>query len=67
MEQKITEQQRIMRKPEIRYITGLSDITVWRMERDGKFPKRVRLGGNSCGWLAGEVNTWLAQRVEARG
>ena len=65
---KNTEQRpRIMRKPEILNMIGLSDPTIWRMEKDGKFPKRIRLGGNSCGWLESEVTGWLAERVAARG
>jgi prophage regulatory protein len=48
-------------------MVGLSDPTIWRMERDGKFPKRVRLGGNSCGWFESEVLKWMAELAEARG
>jgi len=59
--------ERIIRKPELLNMIGLSDPTVWRMEKDGKFPKRLRLGGNSCGWLISEINTWLADRAAARG
>jgi len=59
--------QRIIRKPELLNIVGLSDPTIWRMEKDGTFPKRLRLGGNSCGWLESEVMDWLAERAEARG
>lgn len=70
MKTNVTNQQpkeRILRKPELLNMVGLSDPTVWRMEKDGKFPKRLRLGGNSCGWLISEINTWLAERSAARG
>lgn len=59
-------QERIIRKAELLAMVGLSDPTIWRMERDGKFPKRIRLGGNSCGWLQTEVNGWFADRAAAR-
>jgi predicted DNA-binding transcriptional regulator AlpA len=36
------------------------------MEQEGKFPKRVRLGGNSCGWLETEIEGWLTEIAEAR-
>lgn len=58
--------QRIIRKPELLNILGLSDPTVYRMERAGKFPQRLRLGGNSCGWLQSEVDGWIAERAAAR-
>lgn len=57
---------RIIRKPELLSILGLSDPTVYRMEKAGKFPKRLRLGGNSCGWLQSEVEGWIAERAAAR-
>lgn len=67
MEQKTENRQRIIRKPELLNMVGLSDPTIWRMERDGSFPKRLRLGGNSCGWLESEVLHWVQSRMEARG
>jgi prophage regulatory protein len=61
-----TTEERIIRKPEARQITGLSDPTIYRLEKEGRFPKRLRLGGSACGWLLSEVNDWLRQRAEAR-
>ena len=57
---------RIIRKPELLARIGLSDPTIWRLEKASQFPKRLRLGGNSCGWLESEVNGWLAKRAAAR-
>jgi len=47
-------------------MTGLSRVSIWRRERDGKFPKRVRLGSNSVGWLEAEILDWLQELSEAR-
>ncbi|KPJ97354.1 MAG: hypothetical protein AMJ60_11600 [Desulfobacterales bacterium SG8_35] len=58
--------ERVIRKPELLAIIGLSDPTIWRMEKDGKFPKRLRLGGNSCGWLESEVDGWLQEKAAER-
>ena len=59
--------ERVIRKPELLAMIGLSDPTIWRMEKDGKFPKRLRLGGNSCGWLLSEIMGWMEQRAADRG
>lgn len=67
MEKNVADRQRIIRKPELLNMIGLSDPTIWRMEKDGKFPKRLRLGGNSCGWLESEISGWLTERAAARG
>jgi len=61
----ITE-DRVIRKPETRQITGMSDSTIRRLELEGRFPKRLRLGGSACGWLLSEVNAWLQERAAAR-
>jgi len=58
--------KRIIRKKELLNMIALSDATVWRMEKAGKFPKRLRLGGNSCGWLLSEIDAWIASRAAAR-
>ena len=65
MENAITA-KRIIRKPELLAMIGLSDPTIWRLEKDGKFPRRLRLGGNSCGWLESEVNKWIDARLAER-
>lgn len=61
-----TPTTRIIRKPELLNMLGISDPTVYRMEKAGKFPQRLRLGGNSCGWLKAEVDGWIAERIAAR-
>lgn len=55
-----------MRKKEVLAVVGLSDVSVWRQERDGTFPRRMKLGGNSVGWLKSEIDGWLQQRAVAR-
>ncbi|MEL6190044.1 MAG: AlpA family phage regulatory protein [Myxococcota bacterium] len=32
------------------------------MEKRGEFPKRIRLGPQSVGWLEHEIDDWLAKR-----
>jgi prophage regulatory protein len=54
--------RRILRRPGLITKTGLSYPTLWRYERDGKFPQRVQLGPNSVGWFEDEVDEWLASR-----
>ena len=59
-------ERRILRKPELMTKIQLSDATIWRMERAGKFPKRIRLGGQSVGWFLDEVNDWLEMKAAER-
>ncbi len=52
----------ILRTHQVMKVTGLSRSTLWRLERRGDFPPRLRLSQNSCGWLAKEIEDWLLSR-----
>ena len=43
-----------------------SSTHIRRLESQGKFPNRIRLGPNRIGWLRAEIDQWLATKVEAR-
>lgn len=59
---------RVVRKPELIGRIALSDATIYRMEKAGRFPQRIQLGGNSVGWFESEIDAWLQQRgCERRG
>lgn len=60
------QNDRVIRKPEVLGRISLSDATIWRMEKAGRFPKRIQLGGNSVGWLKSEVDEWLEKRALER-
>jgi len=55
----------VIRKKELCRITGLSMTTLWRQEREGYFPARIRLTSHSVGWRRSEVEAWLATRPTA--
>lgn len=44
----------------------LGKIQLWRLEKVGKFPKRVRVGAQRYAWLESEIDAWLAERASAR-
>jgi prophage regulatory protein len=55
-------ESRILRTKEVIRKIGLSRPTIWRMERDGKFPKHRNIGPRSTGWLDTEINEWIGTR-----
>jgi predicted DNA-binding transcriptional regulator AlpA len=57
----------IVREPECRRLSGLSRSTRWRLEREGKFPKRLRISENAVGWLRSDLLTWLRIIPPGRG
>jgi prophage regulatory protein len=39
---------------------------LWRLERARKFPKRIRLGEHSHGWLESEIDEWILALTAGR-
>ena len=54
--------KKILRWPVVYRKTGISRSTVWRLERAGLFPQRVRIGMRGVGWYESEIDKFLADR-----
>lgn len=55
----------IIREKALGEETGLSRTTRWRLRQRGEFPRPIRLGPNSIGYLRVEVERWLSERDRA--
>ena len=53
---------RILNSNEVVKKIGLSEVTIWRRERDGSFPKRINLSDRRVGWAESEIEDWLDSR-----
>ena len=51
--------ERVLRIKEVVSLTGLSRTTLWRMERRGEFPARLRLSVGSVGWRYSDIQNWI--------
>ena len=58
-------QEALLRIKDVRSATGLSRASIYRAEREGRFPARVPIGERSVAWRASEVQAWIADRIEA--
>ncbi|EEW1631421.1 AlpA family transcriptional regulator [Escherichia coli] len=45
-------------------LLGVSDKWIYRLIKDGIFPKPIKLGRSSR-WLQSEVEAWLQARIDA--
>lgn len=53
----------VIRLTAVKGKTGLSKSTIYRLEAEGEFPKRIQLGaGHAVGWHLHEIDEWLATR-----
>jgi len=60
--------ERILRLPAVMQATGWSEPTIYRMMRDGTFPRPVKLrpGGRAVGWPSSEIEAIVADRIADR-
>jgi hypothetical protein len=42
-------------------------VHLQRLEKLGRFPKRVRVGENTVGWIEAEIDQYLQERIAERG
>ena len=57
---------RLITKAELRILVPYTPQHILRMEKQGRFPRRVQLGPNRVAWLLAEIETWIAARVSER-
>lgn len=55
----------LIRRSQLKALVGLAPSTVDRLERDGIFPARRRVGPGVVGWLASEVEDFLKRQPKA--
>jgi prophage regulatory protein len=56
----------ILRFAKVQKRMGLSRSTIWRLEREELFVRRVQLSPNAVGWVEEEVDEWILSRMAGR-
>ncbi|MGR2768632.1 AlpA family phage regulatory protein [Photobacterium ganghwense] len=55
-------QDRVIREAERLQITSISRSQAYQLEKQGRFPKRLKLGSRSVGWRLSEIMSWVNDR-----
>ncbi len=50
---------KLLKLPAVLDATALCRSTVYQLERDGRFPKRVAIGPRSVAWREDEIAEWI--------
>jgi prophage regulatory protein len=58
--------QRILRRAEVEQTTGLPRATIYDKIAKGMFPRPIKLGERSVGWLETEIFAWQKARIAER-
>ncbi len=53
---------KLLNSKEVQKRTNLSGVTLWRLERSAKFPRRVNTTPFRVAWVEEEVDEWIASR-----
>lgn len=56
---------RILRWKAVHDKVQLGRTTAWRLEQQGKFPKRFKIGPNSVGWLEADIDEFVRAARDA--
>lgn len=56
---------RILTRKELRALVPYTPQHVLRLEKAGKFPRRMQLGENRVGWRLIDIEDWLKKRMPA--
>jgi len=57
---------KFLRIRQVIQLTGLSRMTIYRLEVAGEFPKRRQLSKNSVAWLDTDIEQWAQSRPASR-
>jgi predicted DNA-binding transcriptional regulator AlpA len=50
--------ERLLPRRELRSLVPVSDMTIWRWERDGVFPRHLSINGRNY-WRLSEIADWI--------
>jgi prophage regulatory protein len=57
---------RMLRIRPVCQMTGLGRTTIYQLESDGLFPRRVTMSARAVAWVESEVQAWIASRLASR-
>ena len=58
--------ERLLRLPEVLERVPFGKTTLYRLMREGSFPKNIQLGSNMVAWVASEIEEWINTQIKNR-
>lgn len=62
----LTLPDRMVREVECKNLSSLSRTRRWELEKQGKFPKRIKISERAVGWLLSDLMNWMEERANAK-
>jgi prophage regulatory protein len=57
------QKNQLIREDALRRLLSISHSTLFRWERDGHFPPRIKIGSSAVAWRLSDVEEWLRERT----
>ncbi|PHM40125.1 helix-turn-helix transcriptional regulator [Xenorhabdus miraniensis] len=58
-----TSKESLIRLPEVQRRTGYSKAWIYRLIKEDKFPKQIKIGPRSVAFVESEIDGWVDQRI----
>ena len=63
----MSDDERLIDRDELLAIVPYTIQHIYRLEKRGRFPPRVRVGANRVAWVHSEIMAWMKGLIDARG
>ena len=57
---------KLLRVPQVKELTMLSSAGIYRLMKQGKFPKQIKIIERSSRWIQSEIMDFITEKMEAR-
>ena len=57
---------KVIKLPEVRELTTFSNSTIYRLMKEGVFPKQIKLSERSSVWILDEIDNWFQEKRNLR-
>lgn len=54
---------KLLRRPQVEAMTGLSRSSIYRAMDQDQFPRPVKIGQRAVAWRETDLNVWLSSRT----
>jgi len=58
---------KVIKLPELRKLTTFSTATIYRLIKQGSFPRQIKLSERSTVWSVEEIDSWFQEKKDLRG
>jgi prophage regulatory protein len=59
----IRKSPRFIRLPEVEKKTGLGHSRIYVLEKQGRFPRRIKISDRAVAWLETDIEDWMEKRM----